>query len=218
MTPRARPRVTVFGASGAIGALVVERLVANGHPVTVYVRDPAKLAVLDPAVRVMVGPIADAGAIRAAIAGSAAVISALGPSMDPRTKGHPLVAGTQHIVDGMLAEGVTRYVGMATPSVADPRDGSSLLGRVAPIAARTALPRAYRELVDLSAVVMESPLDWTILRFSRPTDAAPKRQVRLGFLGHDRVGLTVTRADIASTLVDQLTDDRFIRAAPVISN
>jgi uncharacterized protein YbjT (DUF2867 family) len=40
--------VTVFGATGHIGRLVVSNLLAAGHDVTVYVRNPGKLGRRDP--------------------------------------------------------------------------------------------------------------------------------------------------------------------------
>ena len=42
----------------------------------------------------------------------------------------PLIDGTRTILYAMDAEGVERYIGMATPSLRDPRDRRSLLGRV----------------------------------------------------------------------------------------
>jgi uncharacterized protein YbjT (DUF2867 family) len=36
-------RITVFGATGKIGRLVVDRLLDDGHDVTTFVRNPAKL-------------------------------------------------------------------------------------------------------------------------------------------------------------------------------
>ena len=38
----------------------------------------------------------------------------------------------------MRAEGVDRYIGMATPSLRDPRDTGSLLGRLVPFMDRAA--------------------------------------------------------------------------------
>jgi uncharacterized protein YbjT (DUF2867 family) len=35
--------VTVFGAPGAIGSLTVNELLANGHTVTAYARNPNKI-------------------------------------------------------------------------------------------------------------------------------------------------------------------------------
>jgi NAD(P)H-binding len=70
----------------------------------------------------------------------------------------------------------------------------------------------------MSELVTRSPLDWTIARFTRPVDGTRKGNVRAGFLGRDRIGATITRADIAAFLIAQTTDTSFIRAAPAISN
>ena len=51
-----------------------------------------------------------------------------------------------------------------------------------------------------------------------PTGGPAKGRVRAGFLGRDKLGAAITRADIASFLLDQFDDTRFIRAAPAISN
>jgi hypothetical protein len=83
---------------------------------------------------------------------------------------------------------------------------------------RTFLSRAYRELLDLSQLITDSPLDWTITRFTRPTDGARTGTVRAGYLGGDRIHASITRADVASFLLDQTTDPCFRRTAPAISN
>src|SRR5829696_6707001 len=48
---------------------------------------------------------------------------------------------------------------------------------------RTFLSRAYCELLTMSQLVTDSPLDWTIARFTRPTDGARTGTVRAGYLG-----------------------------------
>jgi len=75
--------VTVFGATGAIGSLTVNELLANGHTVTAYARNPNKIP---PAwgnrISVIIGELSDADAIDRALAGADAAVSALGPSLD----------------------------------------------------------------------------------------------------------------------------------------
>ena len=66
--------------------------------------------------------------------------------------------------------------------------------------------------------MVTSDLEWTIARFTRPTDGRAAGNVRAGFLGRDKLGASITRADIATFLLDQLDDTRFLRAAPAISN
>src|SRR3954451_1265925 len=211
-------RLTVFGATGGVGRHVVTQALHRGDHVTAYVRNPAKLDISDPELTVIAGELTDRDAVRRALTGADAVISALGPSLDRKATGMPLVDGTRTIVDAMQAEGVERYIGMATPSLRDERDSRSLLGLIVPLMGRTFLKRAYQELLDMSRIVADSPLDWTIARFTQPKNGERKGTVRAGFLGKAKLGAAITRADIASFLLDQTTDTRFHRAAPAISN
>jgi putative NADH-flavin reductase len=211
-------KLTVFGATGGVGREVVTQALDAGHGVRAYVRNPAKLDLAHPNLTVITGELTDREAVQRAVRGAEAVISALGPSLDRKAAGTPLVAGTRTIVEAMQAEGVERYIGMATPSLRDPRDTRSLLGLIVPFMGRTFLPRAYRELLAMSQLVTDSPLDWTIARFTRPTDGERTGTVRAGYLGRDRIRCSITRADIATFLLDQSTDPRFHRAAPAISN
>ena len=84
--------------------------------------------------------------------------------------------------------------------------------------ARLAFPNALTELVGMTEAVTSSDLDWTIARITSPNDRPARGTVRSGFLGRDRVGSAMSRADVASFLVRQLTDDTYLHAAPAISN
>jgi putative NADH-flavin reductase len=211
-------KLTVFGATGGVGREVLTQALDAGHHVTAYVRNPAKLSLTHPNLTVVTGELTDDEAVQRAVHGADAVISALGPSLDRKATGMPLVDGTRSIVEAMLAEGVERYIGMATPSVRDPRDTSSLLGRMVPFMGRTFLSRAYRELLDMTQLVIDSPLNWTIARFTRPTNGARTGTIRAGYLGRDRIRASITRADIAGFLLAQTSDTRFHRTAPAIRN
>jgi len=70
----------------------------------------------------------------------------------------------------------------------------------------------------MSDSTMTSDLDWTIVRFNAPPDGPARGVKRYGFLGTDKIGMKVTRADIAAFTAAQLTDDRYHNAAPAISN
>lgn len=211
-------RVTAFGATGKIGGLVVDQLIAEGHQVTAFVRNPSKLQRSRNQLTVQVGELADVELVQAATDGADAVISALGPPLRPSTTGSPLTEGTRTIVAAMQETGVRRFIGLATPSVPDERDLPTLQGRAIPLTARTMFPRALAEVIGMSAVVSDSDLDWTLVRITNPTDRPAKGTLRAGFLGRDKVGWAMTRADIASFLVTQLTDRTYLAAAPAVSN
>jgi hypothetical protein len=132
--------------------------------------------------------------------------------------GTPVSDGTRTIVAAMQAAGARRFIGLATPSIADPRDRPTLKGKLLPVLARLALPNALTELNGMTDAVTSSELDWTIARITSPNDQPATGTIRSGFLGRDKVGSAMTRADIASFLISQLTDDTYHRAAPAISN
>lgn len=210
--------VAVFGATGKIGRQAVAQLLDAEHSVTTLVRNPGKLTLTHSNLRVVAGELAETNKVRSAISGTDAVISALGPTLDRKAAGTPLAEGTRNIVAAMDTEGVRRFIGMATPSVVDPRDRPHWKHRVFPMMARLAFPNALLEIRAMTAVVTDSDLDWTIARITNPTDAPAKGTLRVGYLGRDQVAMAMSRADIAAFLIDQLTDTAHIGSAPAISN
>jgi putative NADH-flavin reductase len=211
-------RITVFGATGGIGRLVVEQLLDAGHQVTALVRSPAKLTTTHHDLTVITGELTDATAVDKAVQDADAVISALGPALKRSVKGTPVADGTRLIVEAMSKHDVTRFIGLATPSLADPRDGSHWKLKVLPIGVKLTMPNALKELTGMTEAVTTSGLDYTIARITNPTNKPATGRVRSGFLDHDDVGSAMTRADIAAFLVAQLTDTRYRRAMPSISN
>jgi nucleoside-diphosphate-sugar epimerase len=211
--------VTFFGATGGVGSRVVEQLRSRGHHVTAYVRSPSKVpSSWGDDVTVVSGELTDAAAVDRAIQGADAVVSALGPSLDRKATGLPLVEGTRNIIEAMQRHGVRRYVGNGTPSVLDPREKPTWQTRLSTFMAKTFLRRAYDELIGMSQIVMTSGLDWTIVRFLQPKDGPATGTVRHGFYGTDKLGFNVTRADIAAFTAAQVDDPRYVGAAPGISN
>lgn len=141
-----------------------------------------------------------------AITGADAVISALGPSLKRSATGTPLTDGARIIVDVMREQKMARFIGLATPSLADPHDKPHWKHKVFPVLARLMFPNALADLTGMTEAVTDSDLDYTIARISRPTDKPATGRIRSGFLGHDRIGPAMTREDIAAFLVSQLTD------------
>jgi putative NADH-flavin reductase len=211
--------VTVFGATGAIGSLTVNELLANGHTVTAYARHPNKIPPgWGDRVRVVVGELSDAGAIDKAVAGADAVVSALGPSLDRKATGMPLIEGTRHILDAMKRHGVNRYIGHATPSVLDAQEKPTWQTRLVGFMGRTGLPRAYQELIAMTDLIRNAEVDWTIVRFTAPTNKPKTGRLRVGFYGTNRIGSAVSRADIAAFTAAQIDDHAYLHRAPAISS
>ena len=73
-------RITVFGATGGVGGLVVRQALDAGHKVTAVVRDPARFRVSHPALEVAAVPdLADLDRLRSTVEAADAALSGIGP-------------------------------------------------------------------------------------------------------------------------------------------
>jgi putative NADH-flavin reductase len=204
-------RVTVFGASGRVGRHVVAAARAAGHELTVLSRS-AELPVRE-GVAVVKGDMGELEAVRRAVAGSEAVVSAVGPRNNTRGDELALEAGMRNVTQAMADGGVRRLVVLSGAAVTVPGDRKPVIDTVASrfvrLMARHVVGAKQREF----QVIAATDLDWTALRPAIVTDGEP-RGYRLSM--QLRPGARTTRADVGQAMVDQLTDAEFIRRAPFV--
>jgi putative NADH-flavin reductase len=200
-------KVTVIAATGGTGRHILDQAVAAGHDVTAVVRNPAKLG--GAPVRVIAADLTrpDPGALREAVAGADAVLSALGAT----NAGEEGVAerGTRAIVAAMETAGTRRLVVLSAaplgtvaspqrpdPPRHDPGDGFFMRHLGAPFARR--MFRAhYADLARMEDLVRASGLDWTISRPPKFTDKPVTGRYREAFNRNVRGGFSIPRADVA---------------------
>src|SRR5664279_3711905 len=73
-----RLRVLVIGATGGTGWQLIQQALTQGHQVTAFVRNPAKLQIEHANLRVVTGDVLDYASVESAMRGQSAVLSALG--------------------------------------------------------------------------------------------------------------------------------------------
>lgn len=71
-------KLLVFGASGGTGRRIVEQALAQGHIVTAFAREPARVRVAHENLHVVRGDLSRPDSVAAAVSGQDAVLSALG--------------------------------------------------------------------------------------------------------------------------------------------
>ena len=109
--------LSLFGATGRVGTRLLEYALADGHTVRALARSPSKLAPRA-GLEVVGGDILDPGTVARVIAGSAAVLSAIGGAGldDP---GEAQSQGMRNIVAAMQTLGVPRVLGVAGGGILD---------------------------------------------------------------------------------------------------
>jgi len=208
-------QLTLFGASGRTGRHLLEQALAAGHTVQALVRDPNKLTTTNEHLTVMQGNVQDADAVQRVIAGSQAVLSVLGPPSN--RPDHQITTGMKHILAAMERHGVQRLIVTVGAGVRDPQDQPGLLDKLIGAAVKLFSRHVYQDMLQVDRLVRQSDCDWTIVRVPMLTDGAQNGEVRVGYIGQG-TGPRLARADLAAFMLEQLSDERYLHQAPVISN
>ncbi|MCP5074391.1 MAG: SDR family oxidoreductase [Rhodobacteraceae bacterium] len=207
-------KLTVFGATGGVGMLVVKQALAQGHDVTAFVRSPEKISDLYENIEIIQGDVLDPVAVRKALQGRDAAVCALG--MPLMNKDGLRAKGTKNIVDVMEGAGVKRLICLSAFGVGDSWRLLPLIYRL--IIVPLFLRRVIADHTAQEAHIRASGLDWTIVR--------PGNFVKGGLTGDYRHGVTdetrafklkISREDVADFLVKQLTGSTYLRQSPGLS-
>lgn len=159
-------RLTVLGATGGTGRQLVRQALDAGHEVTAVVRDPARLPLTHEQLRVHTADVTDPEALRPAVEGRDAVLSALGPSGRKQARTEAVASrGIHGALAAMRATGVRRLVAVSAAPTGPVPDGEGPLGRLAFAVLRTVLRDAYADMARMEeAVRAEEGLVWTVFR------------------------------------------------------
>lgn len=102
-------KIALIGATGLVGAALLEEALSRGHQVSAVVRDPARLPAR-PQLTVIRGDVFDGPALTEALRGHDAVISAYNPGWsDPDIRARS-VAGGEAVLAATRAAGVPRLL------------------------------------------------------------------------------------------------------------
>ena len=211
--------IAVFGASGRTGIPFIKKAV-EVYKIRALVRSPAKLSFSHPNLEIIKGDVLNASDITHTIEGTQAVVSLLG-----HTKGSPpnlQTEATRHIIAAMKAEGIQRLVlltgaGVRDEEHDDPKFMDKAIVFIMKHLAGKGTKNALMDGIRHAEIVRETDLDWTIVRGPMLTEDAPTGKINVGYVGKVP-GIKLTRADLASFILDVLQKDKHIKDMPFLAN
>jgi putative NADH-flavin reductase len=206
-------RITVFGATGRIGAAAVEQALESGHKVTAVVRESARFELVHSSLEVVkVAGLTSAEEVRPAVDGAEAVLSGVGPR--GRKDGPVTSTSTRAIVQAMQAAGVRRYVGVSAAPVGSVPPGDSFLNRrfIHPFFGWM-LKDTYADLALMEDELARSGVEWTVVRPPKLVNKAVTGVYQTALDANIPRGLSISRADTAHFMLAALGNPATIRHA-----
>ncbi|MCW3463524.1 NAD(P)-dependent oxidoreductase [Chitinophaga nivalis] len=209
--------ILIIGATGGTGAQLVEQALNQGHHVSAFVRNPAKLQLRHSHLTIIQGDVMDMDSLERAMAGQDAVLSALGV---PASHKEPIRAiGTLNVIRAMEKAGVKRFICQTSLGYGDSRQ---VLNRtpfyfkylIVPFVLKT----GFADHALQEEHIRQSRLDWVIVRPGNLTDGKHTGLYKHGFAATDKtIKVKVSRADVADFMLKQLTTTVYLGKTPGIS-
>lgn len=206
------PQVTVFGANGRIGRLVVDALQAQGYAVIAAVHGTHEFIESD-ALRVVKADIYDKASVMQAVQGSQVVMSTLGSWGTKRQD--VLTVGMTHIIAGMQQHSIKRIVSLTGAESRAPGDKLGIIHRLMHTALGVMAPKILRDGEAHITLLSQSQLDWTVVRSPIMKDG---ETVGRGELSASRPypWQFISRRYVVRAMVQCATDDLWLKQAPFI--
>lgn len=212
-------KIAVFGATGIVGKAVVNEALKKGYEVTVLTRNAKKVTTRHERLHVVEGDVTDRNIVRNVLNGQEAVIQTLGIGGKGDGKPTTFVSEANKIIMAEMEQmNVKRLVAISVIGA-----GESL----------TFLPWIYRKLVlplfmkwfqviiddknRMESMTRKSGLDWTIARCTTVKERPATGKVNATLDGKG-LKFSISTVDMAVFIVNQLTDNSFLKQAPTISN
>ena len=205
-------KLALIGATGYVGAALLEEALNRGHQVTALVRHPEKLP-QHANLSAQRADVHDVASLTEQLRGHDAVLSAFNPGWDRADIREQFIAGSQAIVAATKAAGIRRLLVVGGAGSLYVAPGQQLLDT-------PDFPAEYKEGAEgarqaLNRLRDEQELEWTFLSPAALLQPGPRSgQFRLGgddLLLSDGQPGRISVADLAVALLDETEQPQHLR-------
>jgi putative NADH-flavin reductase len=201
-------KVAIIGASGFIGAAILDEALSRGHEVTAIVRHPEKIKVSNPKLTVKKGDTTNEAELTELLKGNEAVIVAY--KTDDTAES---VKATNALIDAVRKDGIKRVLLVSGAASLEVAPGKLLIDTPQFPAEWKNLAIATKEALEV--IKQANDLDWTALSPAIMIEPGPRTgKFRLGtnqVVFNEKGESKISNADYAVALIDELERPQHIR-------
>jgi putative NADH-flavin reductase len=205
-------KILILGSTGGTGQQLVQQSLQLGHEVTALIRDASKLNIDHKNLSVIQGNVVDKNIVSMALEHKDAVISALG--VGKSLKAHDLIFNAAGIlISAMTEKNINRLIFISGFGVGESFKQASFIQK---FAFRFPLKNIYADKIKADELIRNSSLAWTLVQpvlltngpFTGKFKAAEKFEMN---------GMpTISRADVAGFILEELRDPAFIKKTAIV--
>ena len=204
-------KIVIIGATGYVGSAILKEALGRGHQVKAIVRDPSKLTLIHPHLKVVGGNVTDTDFLSRELAKSDAVISSFNPGWSNPNIYEETLEGYGSILCAVRNSGVHRFlmVGGAGSLLVAP---GRLLMDEPDVPKKLLLGIRGMAKVYTDLLLPEKSVDWVFL--SPAANMAPGERTGKFRLGKDELIVdesgdsNISVEDFAVAMIDELEQEK----------
>ncbi|TAM99204.1 MAG: NAD-dependent epimerase/dehydratase family protein [Chitinophagaceae bacterium] len=203
-------KTIAFGGTGAVGRIIVDKLISNGKTVSVLTRQQRSS---NEKLTYFVGNVTNEAEVEPLINANDQVVIALGianSSVDAMSK------GTANIISAMKKSGAKRLICLSAEGAGDSwnnmPDGFKNM-----VLNNELMNASYKDHGIQEDLVKQSNLDWTIVRPSEIIHGPELGTYTINALT-DKSKFQISYLDVAQFIVSELEEDKYIKQVAMITN
>ena len=206
-------QISVLGGTGKAGKYIVTELLNQGFAVKMLARNPDSVGIKSDMLQVISGNARSHNSIQRLLAGSDAVVSALGNSGKEKDTCSTALG---HVIKVMRDQNTDRYIEVAGIGIDTPEDKKGIRTKIVNRVLGFLFHAAIQDRRKGYTMLEESPLKWTIVRCPGIEPTAVKKPYKISLA--DIPGFKVNAATLASFISNELSEGLYIRKCPFIAN
>ena len=207
-------RVLIVGASKGIGLETTREALEAGHTVRAFARSAGDIMISDNELEKRRGNALRSSDVTAGVMDIDAVIQVLGVSLTELFwPVHLFSDATRILIAAMQAQGVKRLISVTGFGAGDSRASINCF-QILPF--RFFFGRAYDDKDVQERLIKNSALDWTIVRPGVLTNGSRTGRYKILKEPSQWRNGTISRADVADFLVQQIESRIYVRQTPVL--
>lgn len=214
--------ILVLGATGPSGVAFCVAALQDGHKLTLYVRNPSKMPASvssNKSVEVIEGTFDDEEKLAsAATCGANTFVTFAGPVVS--NKGTPVTDCYTKLFPLLIKNDFQRALVLSTPSYVTSEDKGAFKWTAVVALIKVIGGSAFREVTGIGKLTASQPtgkLKWTLFRVPFLTNGNAGA-VKASYTGTGQDGLTLSRKSMAAWVLNEMTEDKWVGKAPLLSN
>jgi putative NADH-flavin reductase len=210
-------KLALLGSTGFVGAVLLNKALAQGHQLKVLARSPEKLGGAKDKVDIARGDMFDPAALESLVQGVDAVISVAGPPMNGKFDVEKHARATQDLVYAMKNANVNRLITITGAAAEVPGQKLGFKQSLLRFVLGTFVRPDVIKVKDMELkTIAASGLNWTVIR--PPLIGSGNATGSVAASEADMTGMKIDVEDIADFILSLLKTNEWDCKAPIVSS